>query len=193
MVQLDIYGHTLRFETHPALFSPTAPDRGTMAMLSVAKIAPGDRVLDMGCGWGLVAVAAAKIAGAQNVVALDVDARAVEVTRENARRNGVGELRALQRDGFCGFDGHEFHWILCNPPYNSNFSVAKHFIEKGFNRLAMNGTMLMVVKRRDWYRNRLCAVFGGVTAHQIDGYFVFEAQRRSARYAGRVGRRSEPN
>jgi len=44
-----------------------------------------------------------------------------------------------------------FTKILCNPPYHTDFSVAKHFIEKGFNRLAIGGAMWMVTKAFEGY------------------------------------------
>jgi 16S rRNA (guanine1207-N2)-methyltransferase len=47
--------------------------------------------------------------------------------------------------------------------------------------------MMMVTKRRQWYRNKLAAVFGGVKVREVDGYFVFEAQRRGPSYANRRG------
>jgi 16S rRNA (guanine1207-N2)-methyltransferase len=49
--------------------------------------------------------------------------------------------------------------------------------------------MMMVTKRREWYRNKLIAIFGGVKIHEIDGYFVFESCKRDARYANRRGGR----
>jgi len=64
--------------------------------------------------------------------------------------------------------------------------VAKAFIEKGFNRLKLGGRMLMVVKRREWYKNKLISVFGGVKIHEIDGYYVFEAVKKSPNYAKRA-------
>jgi 16S rRNA (guanine1207-N2)-methyltransferase len=44
--------------------------------------------------------------------------------------------------------------------------------------------MVMVTKRRDWYRNKFIAVFGGVSIKEKDGYFVFTAEKRSSSYAG---------
>ena len=41
----------------------------------------------------------------------------------------------------------------------------------------------MVTKRRTWYENKLRSVFGGCSTREIDGYFVFIAQKRSTRYA----------
>jgi len=94
-------------------------------------------------------------------------------------------VRMLVSDGFAQLDDTGFDWILCNPPYHSDFSVAKLFIEKGFNRLTIGGSLAMVVKREGWYRNKLNAIFGGVRAREIDGYAVLIAQRRAAQYANK--------
>jgi ribosomal protein L11 methylase PrmA len=57
----------------------------------VGLVRPGASVLDLGCGSGVLAVAAARL-GAARVVAVDVDAEAVDVTRANAARNGVADV-----------------------------------------------------------------------------------------------------
>ena len=107
----------------------------------------------------------------------------METAKVNAENNGASGVRIVRSDGFENVDDTGFDLILSNPPYQSDFSVAKNFIEKGFNRLKIGGRMVMVTKRLDWYRNKLRAVFGGVRVVQIDGYFVFEAERRSMHYA----------
>ena len=188
VIVTELMGHRLELETDPALFSPVHADRGTLAMLSRAQFSSGMKVLDLGCGCGLVGILAACCCGEENVIMSDIDPLAVQIARDNAARNGVGGVRAVVSDGFSSIDEAGFDLILSNPPYQSDFSVAKRFIEKGFNRLKIGGRMLMVTKRRAWYRNKLIAVFGGVRIHQIDGYFVFEAEKRDSRYVGkRVG------
>ena len=182
-IEAALMGETLRLRTADSLFSPGRVDRGTMAMLSVAAFEPGMKVLDLGCGCGVVGVLAAKKCGAERVWMLDVDPLAVKIARQNAEANGVGGVNCLVSDGLSALHEAGFDLILTNPPYQSDFSVAKGFIEKGFNRLKLGGTMLMVTKRRAWYENKLRAIFGGVKVRQIDGYFVFEAQRRREPYA----------
>jgi len=66
---------------------------------------------------------------------------------------------------------------------HADFSVPKHFIEKGFNRLKVGGKIYMVTKRKDWYKNKFIAIFGGVKIEEFDGYFVFCAEKRSTQYA----------
>ena len=183
VIEAELLGERIALETRPGLFSPEHVDRGTRAMLSVAAFAPGLKVMDLGCGCGVVGILAALKCGAQNVVMADVDPLAVETARRNAALNGVPEATVVLSDGFSQVDAAGFDLILSNPPYQSDFAVAKAFIEKGFNRLKIGGRMLMVTKRLEWYRNKLRAIFGGVRVREIDGYYVFEAEKRQPEYA----------
>ena len=182
-LHLEIAGIHMVFETADGLFSPARADRGTLSMLSVADLQPGHRVLDLGCGWGLVGVYAALVCGAENVVMTDVDLAAAALARENALRNGVPAARVYAGDALSAVPDPVFDRILTNPPYQADFSVAKRFILKSFNRLALGGRLYMVTKRRAWYENKLRSAFGGALVHEVDGYFVFEAERRTLKYA----------
>lgn len=184
-INVNILGEQISLETQKGLFSPEHADRGTLAMLSTIDFQPGMRVMDLGCGCGIVGILAAKKCGAENVVMSDVDPNAVEMAKKNAEANGVGGVKAVLSNGFDNVDEAGFDLILSNPPYQTDFAVAKRFIEKGFNRLKLSGRMVMVTKRLDWYRNKLKGVFGGVKVQEIDGYYVFTAERRSMRYANK--------
>jgi len=173
----------LTFETAGTSFSPHGCDRGTLAMLSAVEFSDGDKLLDLGCGYGVVGIYAAKLIGEQNVVMSDVDEISVALAKTNAELNRVSGVKILISDGFRDIQDKDFTLILSNPPYHEDFSVPKHFIEKGFNRLRVGGKMYMVTKRKDWYKNKLIAIFGGVRIHEIDGYFVFCAEKRSTQYA----------
>ena len=190
LLQVEILGQQVSLETQPGLFSPEHVDRGTLAMLSHVKIASGMRIMDLGCGCGVVGIVAAKIAGEENVFMSDADPMAVETARRNAERNGVGGVQVCVSDGFQSVDASGFDLILSNPPYQTDFSVAKGFIEKGFNRLKIGGKLYMVTKRRAWYKNKMISVFGGVEIRETDGYYVFIAERRSLQYANKAPRRA---
>ena len=183
--ETEIKGISLQFHTDETVFSPGAVDRGTLGMLSTVEFTAEDKVLDLGCGYGVVGILAAKCIGSEKVTMLDIDEAAVDLARENARQNGVEGCRILQSDGFHQLEEKDFTLILSNPPYHVDFSVPKHFIEKGFNRLTVGGRMVMVTKRRDWYKNKLTAIFGGVKVSEIDGYYVFSSIKKDSRYANR--------
>lgn len=181
--ELEIKGLHLDIETAPGLFSPSAPDRGTLAMISTVEILAGQRVLDLGCGCGIVGIWAS-LSGA-SVVLTDMDARALDCARHNAQVNGADSCMFHESDGFRQLDETGFDWILSNPPYHTDYAVARHFIEKGFNRLTIGGRLVLVVKRADWYRNKLKAIFGGCKDLQIDGYHVLTAEKRDGSYGNR--------
>lgn len=183
MYQALLWNQPLEIETTEGLFSPRGADAGTLSMVSAVELESGQKLLDLGCGAGLVGIAAAKVLGEENVWMTDVDPAAVRCAAENAKRNGVENVHLCCGDALDAVDASGFDWILSNPPYHADFSVAKKFIEKGFNRLKLGGKLVMVVKRELWYRNKLTAIFGGVRMQEIGGYFVFTAEKRSERYA----------
>ena len=183
MINASVAGIDLRFETEASLFSPTKLDRGSLAMLSCISFAPNDKVLDLGCGYGLIGIYAAKVIGAERVWMVDNDQTAVEYAAKNLAVNGVRGVSIVLSDGFRELRETSFTKIVCNPPYHVDFSVPKHFIEKGFNRLVVGGTMYFVTRRKTWYYNKLRSVFGGVRARELDSYFVFEAVKKSPTYA----------
>lgn len=170
----------VEIETDPALFSPRRLDRGTRHLIESTTFAAGEKVLDLGCGAGVVGIVAAKLGA--TVTALDSDAKAVAFTKANAARNGV-EIEVVKSDGFRQLRTSGFDQILVNPPYHADFAVPKHFIEKGFNRLVIGGSMRLVTQRQRWYRRKLAAIFGGVRELDFSPYTVFVAERRQASYA----------
>ena len=176
--QVNIDDVVMDFVTEGDVFSPHGADRGTLAMLSVVKLEEQDKLLDLGCGYGLVGIWAAKQNGAEQVVMCDISETAVTVAKKNCERNGV-EVAVYQSDGLRNLPQElRFTKILSNPPYHEDFSVPKGFIELGYRRLEFGGKMFMVTKRKDWYYNKLKTVFGGVRVDEVDGYYVFTAEKR---------------
>lgn len=180
-IEEQVQGISLVLQTNEEVFSPTAVDKGTKAMLSFVEFKPEDKVLDLGCGCGVVGIVAAKRIGAERVVMCDVSENAVQLSGQNAAANGVDGVTIRKSDGLQEISETEFTLILSNPPYHTDFAVAKGFIEDGFKKLAIGGKMVMVTKRLDWYRNKLSSVFGGVTVKEKDGYYVFIAEKRGNR------------
>ena len=182
MYTAEINGLSVTIKYSEGLFCPSAADRGTLAMLSAVHPVPGQKCLDLGCGCGIVGIYLAKVCGESGIFACDIDPRAVSAAKKNAAENGVS-FPVYESDGLRDVPEAGFDLILSNPPYQSDFAVAKSFIEKGFNRLKTGGAMFMVTKRRTWYENKLRSVFGGCRVTEIDGYFVFEAEKRRSEYA----------
>ena len=183
MLNTTIKNVALVFETANGLFSPKNIDLGTLAMLSVIEFDENDKVCDLGCGYGVVGILAAKLIGSEKVTLIDNDEQAIKATAKNVSLNQLPEMNVVLSDGFSNVQETNFTKIISHPPYHVDFSVPKNFIEKGFNRLEINGALYMVTKRKEWYMNKLTAIFGGVKVWEIDGYYVFMATKKSENYA----------
>jgi len=179
MISTRIKDIDMVFETAPSIFSPNSIDSGTLAMLSVIDFLPCDKVLDLGCGYGIVGILAGKLIGEENVIMCDVSEQAIEYAARNLHINNVPNIKVRLSDGYQNIEEKDFTLILSNPPYHADFSVPKQFIEVGFKKLIMGGKLIMVTKRLDWYKNKLTSVFGGVKVYERNGYYVFVAEKRS--------------
>jgi 16S rRNA (guanine1207-N2)-methyltransferase len=179
LFEIELWNNKLKFTTENTLFSPTGPDRGTLAMLKNVSLDEVEKVLDLGCGYGLVGVSIAKVIGADRVAMTDVDIRATETAAINARDNGVADIKVFHGNALEKLEDRDYTLILSNPPYHTDFSIPKQFIEDGFRHLAVGGRMVMVVKRLDWYKNKLTTIFGGVRVVEEDGYYILTAQKRN--------------
>ena len=100
------------------------PPLSTIELAGLLDIQPGDQVLELGCGSGLLSIAAAKL-GAGRVVATDLNPRALHAAERNALRNGVSEriefyagswYEALGSVDALGFYAERFDVILATPP-----------------------------------------------------------------------------
>jgi release factor glutamine methyltransferase len=89
------------------------PDDDTFLLLDCLRVVKGERMLEMGCGSGILSIHCARAGGV--VTAVDLSPQAVECTRRNARNNGA-EIEVFQSDLFSMVNG-VFDLIVFNPPY----------------------------------------------------------------------------
>ena len=173
-----IFREEIVLETGEYYFSPKRIDKGTMFMLSKVQVTEEDKVLDLGCGYGVVGISIAKIIGGERVVMSDISEEALALTNSNLERNELNSVRVVKSNGLKEIPDKDFTLILSNPPYHTDFSVAKAFIEDGYKHLVLGGRLMMVTKRLVWYQNKITSVFGGVKVFEQDGYYVFVAEKR---------------
>lgn len=181
----SINGIEISCETGEYYFSPESYDKGTLQMLRMvgtdnAPVSEHDKVLDLGCGYGVVGIYVSKVIGGEHVVMSDVSDDAVKLSTANLANNGIQGATVIKSDGLRDIPDRDFTLILSNPPYHTDFSVAKEFIEDGFRKLVVGGRIVMVTKRLDWYKNKIAAVFGGVRVYESEGYYVFVGEKRQA-------------
>jgi len=135
----------------PGVFAAGKLDPGTEALLHYLPRLElsGRRVLDLGCGYGVLALWAAR-AGAQ-VVALDDDWAAVRSAAWNAGNHGLRlEVRHSDVDSALRPD-ERFEVVLMNPPFHVGkqvrFEVSRAFVAAAYRHLVPGGSLLMVANQ----------------------------------------------
>jgi 16S rRNA G1207 methylase RsmC len=144
-MEATVWGRELRLQTAAGVFARGRLDIGTAVLFERTEPpATGSTFLDLGCGYGVIAVSLALARPEAQVWAVDVNERALELTRRNAEATGVGErVRAATPDAVppdVAFDG-----IWSNPPIRVGKAELHAMLLHWLGRLAPAGEALMVV------------------------------------------------
>jgi 16S rRNA G1207 methylase RsmC len=170
-------GRLIKAVSRPGVFSHRHIDPGARRLIDAMEVVDEMRVLDIGCGAGTVALAAACRVEEVRVHAVDSNARAVECTLRGAELNGLTNVTVeLNASGGYGGTG-EYDLVLANPPYYSGFRIAEHFLVAGRESLRTGGKILVVTKHPAWYEEHMPAWFDDVTMVECKGYCVFNGAR----------------
>ena len=146
-VEVRFWDTDWRFTTANEVFSADGLDLGTAVLLrSCSPPAEATRLLDLGCGWGVLAVALATACPSAVVDAVDVNPRALALTADNARAHRVGErVRALTPDAVEPDVLYDEIWS--NPPIRIGKQALHELLLTWLPRLAPGGTARLVVGR----------------------------------------------
>ena len=134
------------FVTDTNMFSKDKVDTGTQILLdAVVKHGVGNKVLDLGCGYGVVGVVLNRTFGCE-VDACDVNRRAVESSVSNAQRNNA-KVRAVVSDGFENLTD-KYDDIVLNPPIRAGKAVIYRLFEESYEHLNDGGKLWIVIRKQ---------------------------------------------
>ncbi len=143
-VRASVWGHDLLLQTGSGVFAQGRLDIGT-AVLFRATTPPGaGALLDLGCGYGAIAVALATAVPGARVWAVDVNERAVLLARENALSTGVGDRVTATTPGGVPEDVR-FDEIWSNPPIRIGKEALHALLLTWLPRLVPGGRAVLVV------------------------------------------------
>ena len=122
---VSAYYKDLELKVFPEVYDPA---EDSLLLADSIEIKPSDEVLEVGCGSGLVTIAACK-KGAKRVLGVDINPLAVENTKYNAQMHGCMQVEAKESDLFDNIDNQKFDVIIFNPPYLPEESAGKKLKE----------------------------------------------------------------
>lgn len=139
-------GREVTLRTSAGIFSPDGIDKGTAVLLAEAPDpAPEGHLLDIGCGWGPIALTLALRSPAARVHAVDVNTRSLSLTAENASLLGLANV-AAELPGDVDPD-IRFSTIWSNPPIRIGKAALHELLLTWLPRLEVGGEAWLVVQK----------------------------------------------
>lgn len=179
--EATVRGQTIRFVTQAGVFSQGELDAGTRALIETMVIRPGESVLDLGCGCGIVGAVAAQM-GAR-AVCVDSSAAALRATHATLELNGVlDRAQVLASDCASAVRAMRFDVIAANPPFHQGlgveYDVAQQFVRDAARVLNEDGRLYLVANRFIRYERLMSELRGAsrvTTAYEDNRFHVLEA------------------
>ncbi|GAA3811559.1 class I SAM-dependent methyltransferase [Cellulomonas soli] len=141
---VTLAGREVEVETAGGIFSPDHVDHATAILLHEVPEPPAEgHLLDLGCGWGPIALTQALRSPGATVWAVDVNARALDLTRRNAERLGLDGVRAVTPEAVPA--DVRFAAIWSNPPIRIGKEALHALLLDWLPRLVPGGAAHLVV------------------------------------------------
>lgn len=145
-IRVNLAGRPMEVETAGGVFSPEHVDGGTGVLLANTPPPPaGGHLLDLGSGWGPIALSLALEAPHATVWAVDVNERALDLVRRNAASLGLDNVNAVLPEDVP--DDVSFRTIRSNPPIRVGKNELHGLLERWIPRLDERSDAWLVVQR----------------------------------------------
>ncbi|MEN9607294.1 MAG: hypothetical protein RL605_1122 [Actinomycetota bacterium] len=171
-IRVTLGGREVEVQTAGSVFSPDHLDTGTRILLKHFEQAPSTgNLLDIGCGWGPIAICLALANPAAKIWAVDVNERSLELTKANVKQLGLGNVVVCKPDEVpaeLSFDG-----IWSNPPIRVGKDVLHEIMHTWLTRMTEGAEAFLVVAKQlgaDSFTKWLDETFGsqGYDVERVD-------------------------
>jgi 16S rRNA (guanine1207-N2)-methyltransferase len=148
LIRTHLRGLPFEFLTSSSVFSKRQVDKGTRLLIENMLLPKKSCILDLGCGYGAIGIAAATFNPGSHVIMTDINKRAIHLAKENIERNKV--TNAEVKHGFLYEPVEEttFNCILSNPPVSAGMATVKAIITRAPKVMAKKAMFQMVVRSK---------------------------------------------
>jgi len=181
--KVEIGNSIFKLLSLPGVFSYDRVDEGTELLLANMKIPPGARVLDVGCGYGILGLYAARF-GAASVDMADVNLLAVSSAQENIILNNLPDAHAFPSDALSAIKDRQYDLVVTNPPFHSgksvDYDIAQTFIADSWRVLVPGGRLVLVANKFIRYDRQMQSIFDQVEVlAETNKYHVLSGTKRT--------------
>lgn len=178
-IEETLRGRKFTFVTDAGVFSKKGVDYGSKALIAAMQLPDDAAVLDVGCGYGPIGLAAASALFQGKATLVDINERAVELARLNAQRNHIANVEILQSDMLAEVMDRKFDVVLTNPPIRAGKETVHRIFEQAHEVLNPGGSLWIVIQKKQGAPSafaKLESLFSKVTEIGKDkGYRIIKA------------------
>jgi 16S rRNA (guanine1207-N2)-methyltransferase len=181
-ITFEINGITMKLLTDNGVFSKNNVDEGSYAFLKVLlPLDLGNRILDLGCGYGTIGLTLAKAHEQARITLADVNPRAVALCKRNAELLKLSpRVTILQSDIYEKIEG-PYDSIVVNPPIRAGKKVTYRMYEEAKQYLIDGGSLYIVIRKAQGAESAskyIETIFGNVTLLKREkGYYIYRATK----------------
>jgi 16S rRNA (guanine1207-N2)-methyltransferase len=148
LLRTTLRGKSFEFLTASSVFSKKQIDLGTRLLIEAMLLPETGAVLDVGCGYGAVGIAAAASNPRLHVVMTDVNERAISLARQNTQKNKVHNSEVRRGYLYEPVQDSKFNCVLSNPPVSAGMATVKALVTQAPTVIAENALFQMVIRSK---------------------------------------------
>jgi len=164
LIDTVLRGRRYRFLTASGVFSARKVDNGTRVLVETMTVPREGRLLDVGCGIGVIGLVAATESPSLEVTLTDVNPRATMVAARNVDRMRLGNVRVLTGSLYEPVTGEEFNVIVSNPPISAGMRKVVEPLVRG---AYVDGSLVVVVQSNKGGRTLAGFLDGCFGGHEV--------------------------
>jgi len=144
----ELRGIKIVLNSASGLFSVKSVDKGSSILAEYMELPEKGKILDLGCGYGVIGIIAAKSAPSAQVILTDINRRACIISKENLKANNVKNAEVRQGEFYEPVKNEKFDLILLNPPHTAGKDVCLRLIRESVNHLNSGGSLQIVARSK---------------------------------------------
>lgn len=181
-ISFNLKEQSMKFTTDNGVFSKKTIDYGSRVLIENFKLPKKEgKVLDVGCGYGTIGLTIAK-AYQVPVVMCDVNARALELAKSNARLNNVLEYIVITKSNIYENIEGKYQAIVTNPPIRAGKKVVHQILSEAFEYLENQGELWVVIQKKQGApsaKRKMLEIFGNCEIVAKDkGYYILRSIKK---------------
>ena len=182
IIQTHQLGNRLSFKSQSGIFGWRKVDKGSELLLNNTDIPKKGLILDLGCGYGFLGIALAKVYPEVKFILTDINELAVKLAKENCKINGVSiNTDVKQGHLYIPVKDLKFDSIISNPPLVAGKKILAELVTASIEQLLEKGTLQIVVPKKKGLKSMqkmLEEVFGSYEVlAKGSGFWVLKSEK----------------